>query len=119
MYSTYEQYRNTGGELSVDQYEAWAERAASLIDCRTLHRAASAPAAMRHSLGLAECELIDILLRGKKAESGLASENIEGYSYTVKTDAEAAQGRAINEVLRRYLFRPDLGVNLLCRGLNA
>ena len=23
------------------------------------------------------------------------------------------------DVLRRYLFRPDLGVNLLCRGLDA
>lgn len=119
MYSTYEQYRNAGGELAVDQYEEWAERAASLIDCRTLHRAATAQAAMRPALGLAECELIDILRRGKKAESGLASENIDGYSYTVKSDAEAERGRAIHEVLRRYLFRPDLGVNLLCRGLDA
>ena len=119
MYSTYEQYQSAGGKLTEEQYTIYAAKAASLIDYKTLRRADSAPAAMRPALGLAECELIDILRRGKKAESGFASENIDGYSYTVKSDAEAERGRAIHEVLRRYLFRPDLGVNLLCRGLDA
>ena len=119
MYSTYEQYRNAGGELAVDQYEAWAERAASLIDYKTLHRADSAPPEMRASLGLAECELIEILDGYKNAVGWLASESIDGYSYTVKADPAGAQSRAIDDVLRRYLFRPDLGVNLLCRGLDA
>ena len=55
----------------------------------------------------------------KNAVGGLASESIDGYSYTVKADPAGAQSRAIDDVLRRYLFRPDLGVNLLCRGLDV
>ena len=100
MYSTYEQYQSAGGKLTEEQYTIYAAKAASMIDYKTLHRADSAPPEMRASLGL-------------------ASESIDGYSYTVKADPAVAQSRAIDDVLRRYLFRPDLGVNLLCRGLDA
>lgn len=117
MYSTYEQYRNAGGKLSMEQYTVLGKKAASLIDYRTMHRADTAQAEMRPSLALAECELIEILHRYSKAESGLASENIDGYAYTLRADPDRARDRAISDVLRRYLFRPDLGVNLLCRGL--
>lgn len=119
MYSTYDQYQEQGGHLNEARYRVVAEKAASIIDYRTLHRAGSAPAEMQPCLGLAECELVEILDRYEKAAGGLASENIDGYSYTVKADPAGAQSRAINDVLRRYLFRPDLGVNLLCRGLDA
>lgn len=119
MYSTYEQYQSTGGKLSEEVYATLARKAASLIDYKTLRRADSAPAEMRPSLGLAECELVEILDGYKNAVGGLASESIDGYSYTVKADPAGAQSRAIDDVLRRYLFRPDLGVNLLCRGLDA
>ena len=74
---------------------------------------------MRPSLGLAECELVEILKRYEKAVGGLASESIDGYAYTAKADADGAQNRAIDDTLRRHLFRPDLGVNLLSRGLDT
>lgn len=119
MYSTYEQYQSAGGKLSEEVYAALARKAASLIDYKTIHRAGSAPAEMRPSLGLAECELVEILKRYEKAVGGLASENIDGYTYTAKADADGAQNRAIDDTLRRYLFRPDLGVNLLSRGLDT
>lgn len=119
MYSTYEQYQIHGGQLAAERYDALAEKAASIIDYKTLHRADTAPAEMQPYLGLAECELIEILARYEKADGGLASENIDGYSYTVRADPAGAQNRAIDDVLRRYLFRPDLGVNLLCRGLDV
>ena len=119
MYSTYDQYQEQGGPLNEARYRVLAEKAASIIDYRTLHRAGSAPAEMQPCLGLAECELVEILDRYEKAAGGLASENIDGYSYTVKADPAGAQSRAIDDVLRRYLFRPDLGVNLLCRGLDS
>lgn len=119
MYSTYEQYQSAGGKLTEEQYTIYAVKAASLIDYKTIHRADSAPPEMRASLGLAECELIEILDGYKNAVGGLASESIDGYSYTVKADPAGAQSRAIDDVLRRYLLRPDLGVNLLCRGLDA
>lgn len=118
MYSTYDQYQEQGGPLNEARYRVLAEKAASIIDYRTLHRAGSAPAEMRPCLALAECELVEILDRYEKAAGGLASENIDGYSYTVKADPAGAQSRAIDDVLRRYLFRPDLGVNLLCMGLD-
>ena len=111
MYSTYDQYQEQGGPLNEARYWVLAEKAASIIDYRTLHRAGSAPAEMQPCLGLAECELVEILDRYEKAAGCLASENI-------KTDPAGAQSRAIDDVLRRYLFRPDLGVNLLCRGLD-
>ena len=67
MYSTYDQYQEQGGPLNEARYRVLAEKAASIIDYRTLHRAGSAPAEMQPCLGLAECELVEILDRYEKA----------------------------------------------------
>lgn len=78
MYSTYDQYQEQGGPLNEARYRILAEKAASIIDYRTLHRAGSAPAEMRPCLALAECELVEFLIATKRPQAALQARILTG-----------------------------------------
>lgn len=116
MYSTFAAYQARGGKLTEAEYKALAQQAAEIIDAQTMGRAAEYAGQMAAELSAAECCVVDVLQRYTKAEGGLASENIEGYSYTMQTTALSDRDAEVARVLSRYLFRPEKGINLLSHG---
>lgn len=105
MYSNFEQYRNGGGQLKVDQYNRLAKRAGYLIDYYTMGRARDAPASMAQALADCECALIDQMAQGRFAFDGITSFSNDGYSETRAADAESRA--ALRSLLASYLTVPE------------
>ena len=107
MYSTYQQYQQRGGKLPENEYQANAQKASELIDYYTMGQAASAET-MEPQLSACECDLVDIMPGLQGTASGIQSENVDGYSVSFSTQAEARAG--LISVMKRHLSFP---VNLL------
>ncbi len=116
MYSTYSQYTDRGGQLPEDIYKKYSTRAGAEINRQTLGRAKECSDVLAAELAACECELIDTLDSYEKARGGLASESIDGYSYSVKADASADEKKAVRAILSCYLVDLSRGINLLYRG---
>lgn len=119
MYSSYQIYTTRGGKLPEAEYTPLAIKACEYINEQTLGRAPAYAATLADELAAAECDLVSVLDGFSRADSGLASENIDGYSYTVGAHPAAAKSEAVRSVLVRHLFLPARGINLLYRGIDA
>lgn len=107
MYSTYQQYQQRGGKLPENEYQVNAQKASEIIDYYTMGQAASAET-MKSQLSACECDLIGMIKNIGVVNSGVKSENNDGFSITFASSEEMKA--SIFGVLKTHLSFP---VNLL------
>ena len=125
MYADYDFYRNEyHSTLSESEFEQWAARASLQIDRITTGRAASAPTCMERALALCCCTLAEQLqawdAQDEQTQGGtVASENVDGYSVSYRSDGEATSRTAgrkheLHNICADYLTYP---INLMYTGV--
>ena len=113
------------GDMGAEEFERWAARAGLHIDRYTSGRAAGAPESMERALSLCCCAVADLLRawhdQDARTQSGLvASESVDGYSVSYRTNGAGQADRATERWLELYGICADhltWPVNLMYTGV--
>ena len=113
------------GDMSAEEFERWAAKADLQIDRFTRSRAACAPESMKRALSLCCCAVADQLRawqeQDARTQSGLvASESVDGYSVSYRTNGAGQADRATERWLELYGICADhltWPVNLMYTGV--
>lgn len=113
------------GDMSAEEFERWAAKADLQIDRFTRSRAACAPESMKRALSLCCCTVADQLRtwqeQDARTQSGLvASESVDGYSVSYRTNGAGQADRATERWLELYGICADhltWPVNLMYTGV--
>lgn len=113
------------GDMSAEEFEHWAAKADLQIDRFTRSRAACAPESMKRALSLCCCTVADQLRtwqeQDARTQSGLvASESVDGYSVSYRTNGAGQADRATERWLELYGICADhltWPVNLMYTGV--
>lgn len=128
MYADYAFYADSWhGNMPETEFAKWGARAGLEIDRLTQGRAAAAPPEMAQPLRCCCCALADALRTADAVSDAtqggaVASETVDGYSVSYRTDADAAQTDPTAEagcaarLCRRWLCAP---VNLMYTGVSG
>lgn len=125
-YLKYQEYKQLGGTLDLMPFKILEFEARQYIDKYTLGRLKSL-ATQVDEVKMCDYKLIGCLNSYKSLEEqsrALASESIDGYSYsygTISADTTSAKNNLIKDIVRTYLIdcKLDDGTPYLYRGIDG
>jgi len=115
-FADHEFYRENGGRLTEQEYNAVAGRAYAEIVSRTQGAATNAPEEMKDLVKMCECEMIELFHSHDQAKEmlpvGISSASNDRLSVTSESGHSSGLEAGLNATCAKYLQFP---VNLMCR----